>query len=208
MTHAPQLWVFFVLVFGVVLLPGMDMAFVLASALTGGRRAGFYAVAGIVTGGAFHVAMATLGLSVVVTLIPGALRALLLVGSLYTAWIGISILRAASVVLPDAEAVAARVVFRRAAGTNLSNPKAYLFTLAVIPQFVRPQGNLWFQALVLWLICAVNQVGIYGTLAVVAGQARSFLFRRPRVLVAVQRTVGVLLLIAAVFTAVSGWGSL
>ena len=35
---APDLWIYFLAVLAVVLLPGMDMAFVMASSLAGGRR--------------------------------------------------------------------------------------------------------------------------------------------------------------------------
>ena len=44
MTHYAQLWLFFALVFGVVILPGLDMAYIMGSALSGGRRAGFAAI--------------------------------------------------------------------------------------------------------------------------------------------------------------------
>lgn len=82
MTHHDPLWLFFTLVFGVVLLPGLDMAFVLGSALTGGRSRGMAAVAGIIAGGICHVVMTALGISVLLKLIPGAFNALLLAGAL------------------------------------------------------------------------------------------------------------------------------
>ncbi len=40
MSHYEQWWLFFALVFGIVVLPGLDMAFVRGSALTGGRDRG------------------------------------------------------------------------------------------------------------------------------------------------------------------------
>src|SRR5690349_19941408 len=40
MQQTAYLWLFFVLVFGVVILPSLDMAFVLAGSLTVGRKAG------------------------------------------------------------------------------------------------------------------------------------------------------------------------
>ncbi|HZX97657.1 MAG TPA: hypothetical protein VFE90_24280 [Myxococcales bacterium] len=45
-----DLWIYFLLVAGIVSLPGLDMAFVMGSSLTGGRRAGLPAVAGVVAG--------------------------------------------------------------------------------------------------------------------------------------------------------------
>ena len=55
MDHFAHLWLFFLMVLGIIILPGMDMAFVMASSLTGGRRSGLYAVGGIVAGGICHV---------------------------------------------------------------------------------------------------------------------------------------------------------
>ena len=40
MTYAENLWLFFVLLSGIIIVPGMDMFFVIANSLTGGKRAG------------------------------------------------------------------------------------------------------------------------------------------------------------------------
>ena len=64
MDAAAQLWLFFLLVLGVVLLPGLDMTFVLATTLGGGRRSGFAGVAGITAAGFVHVAVGATGLAV------------------------------------------------------------------------------------------------------------------------------------------------
>src|SRR5579872_161481 len=96
MTHFAHLWLFFVLVFGVVILPGMDMAYILGSALTGGLRTGLMALAGIVAAGVYHVILGTLGIGVLLKLWPAAFNTLLLAGSLYIAWIGWSIFKGAA----------------------------------------------------------------------------------------------------------------
>ena len=44
MDSLAHLWLFFLMVLGIIVLPGMDMAFVLASSLKGGRGAGFVIV--------------------------------------------------------------------------------------------------------------------------------------------------------------------
>jgi hypothetical protein len=61
LTQTAHFGVFFVMVFGIIVLPGMDMAFVMASALVGGRKAGWAAVAGIVAGGMVHTLMGFVG---------------------------------------------------------------------------------------------------------------------------------------------------
>src|ERR1700756_4121956 len=90
---ASPLWLYFLLVAGIIALPGMDMAFVLASALTGGRRAGMAAVSGLVAGGWIHVAMGALGIGLLLQAAPGLFGALLVAGAAYVAWIGWSLLR-------------------------------------------------------------------------------------------------------------------
>ena len=54
MDYGQALWIYLVLVFGIIVVPGVDMFFVLADALTGGRRLGIAAVVGVMLGGAVH----------------------------------------------------------------------------------------------------------------------------------------------------------
>jgi threonine/homoserine/homoserine lactone efflux protein len=211
MSHAADLLLFAVLVFGIVVLPGLDMAFVMGSSLAAGRRHGLAAVAGIAAGGVCHVVMTTLGISVLLKVIPAAFNALLLAGALYIAWIGISLLRADSAFGVQAEggAMSAWTTFRRGALTSLMNPKAYLFMLAVFPQFLHAEyGPLWSQALALWVIIAVTQVTVYGAVALAAAQARGWLVRKPAAGMVAARVVGVVLVGAALLTGFEGWHSL
>ena len=83
MTEFTHLWLFFLMVLGIIVLPGMDMAFVIASALAGGRNAGAFAVAGIVAGGVCHVAAGALGVGLLFKLVPGLIDVMLVVGALY-----------------------------------------------------------------------------------------------------------------------------
>ncbi|HEX2596783.1 MAG TPA: LysE family translocator [Luteimonas sp.] len=207
MTQYGHLWLFATLVLGVVVLPGLDMAYIMGSALSGGRRAGFAALAGVVAGGVCHVVMTGLGVSVLLRTVPGAFNALLVAGALYIAWIGVSLIRSHA-----AFSVAATVdrplaaTFRQGMLTCLLNPKAYLFMLAIFPQFLRPEyGALVVQAAVMWLIIALNQVFVYGGLALAADRARRWLSREPAAGVFVARSVGVLLIGAAMFTGIEGW---
>jgi len=207
-THYEQLWLFFALVFGVVLLPGLDMAYVLGSALTGGRSRGLAAVAGIIAGGICHVVMTALGISVLLKLIPGAFNALLIAGALYIAWIGISLMRSGSSfgLAPDTRMRSRTATFRQGMLTCLLNPKAYLFMLAIFPQFLRPDyGVIWVQAVVLWLIIALNQLCVYGGLALMADRVRAWMHGKPAAGMMAARCVGMMLIAAAIFTGYEGW---
>jgi len=203
---ASPLWLYFLLVAGIIALPGMDMAFVLASALTGGRRAGLAAVSGLVAGGWIHVAMGALGIGLLLQAAPGLFGALLVAGAAYVAWIGWSLLRSGVALGEQSTSERpASATFGRAVATCLLNPKAYLFTLAVFPQFLRADaGSIGSQVLAMAAITSATQLAIYGSLALAAGRARHWLRGNPATQRMLGRGVGALLVLAAGWTAVHG----
>jgi threonine/homoserine/homoserine lactone efflux protein len=203
---ASPLWLYFLLVAGIIALPGMDMAFVLASALTGGRRAGLAAVSGLVAGGWIHVAMGALGIGLLLQAAPGLFGALLVAGAAYVAWIGWSLLRSGVALGEQSTSERpASATFGRAVATCLLNPKAYLFTLAVFPQFLRADaGSIASQVLAMAAITSATQLTIYGGLALAAGRARRWLRGNPATQRRLGRGVGALLVLAAAWTAAHG----
>lgn len=203
-----HLWLFVPLAFGIIVLPGVDMAFIVGSAITGGRSRGFMALAGIASGGVCHVVMTSLGIGVLVKVVPGAFNALLIGGAAYIAWIGVSLLRSRHglAMAPEQRERDDWATFRQGLTTSLMNPKAYLFMLAVFPQFLRPEyGGVWIQALILWLVIAGNQCIVYGGMVLLAGHVRGWLQRSPAASTIAARSVGALLVCTAMFTGFTGW---
>jgi threonine/homoserine/homoserine lactone efflux protein len=210
MDHSAQLWLYFVIVFGVIALPGLDMAFVLASSMAGGRRAGLCAVAGIMAGGVCHMALGALGVAVVLRLWPALFNAMLFAGALYVAWIGWTLLRCAPAVGLSLRAGSrpAPMIFLQALLTSLMNPKAYVFMLAVFPQFIRPAiGPVWLQAAGLSAITAATQAAVYGSLALLSARAGRWIGSHPARATTAARTVGMVLLLSALLVGVQGWRS-
>lgn len=180
-----HLGLFFLVVLGVVLLPGLDMACVLATSLGGGRRAGFAAVGGIVAGGVTHVLVGATGIALVLVTVPALFNLVLAAGTVYVAWIGVALARHGigfDAAAGDGRAVAAPS-FRRGAVTNLLNTKAYAFMLAIFPQFVRPDlGPLARQAVVFGAIIAATQAAVYGSVVLGASRLCGVLAGRPAAL--------------------------
>lgn len=208
MTYAENLWLFSTLLFGIIIVPGMDMVFVMANALTGGRAAGLTATAGIMAGGVFHTLYAALGVGFLLHLVPQLFNVLLLAGAAYIAWIGLSLARShisIASVEPGAR-LSLWTSFRRGALTSLLNPKAYLFMLAVYPQFLKPEfGPLWSQALIMAIMISLMQLAVYGSLALAAGRSRDVIVASPRATAMLGKTVGVVLIAVAALTAWHGW---
>lgn len=206
MTDLHPLWLYFVLVAGIVALPGMDMAMVTGSTVAHGRRAGFAALAGIVAGGVAHVALGVAGLGLLLQAWPALFNALLLAGAAYVAWLAWGLWRAPALTAPRSPGRPARQAFASGALTCLLNPKAYLFGVAVFPQFLPPPDasavDWWGRALGLAAITAGTQVAVYGGLALLVGRASaSSESPRPHL----QRGVALLLAGTAAFTLAQAW---
>jgi threonine/homoserine/homoserine lactone efflux protein len=168
MTYTENIWLYTILLFGIIIVPGMDSLFVLANSLTGGRKLGLAAVAGVMLGGVFHTIFGAIGVGVILKLAPALFTAMLVAGAAYMAWIGFTLMRSSITV--DAIGTASTrtwaTAFRQGAITCMLNPKAYLFTIAVYPQFIKPAyGPIWVQALLMGILTALMQLAIYGGLA-------------------------------------------
>jgi threonine/homoserine/homoserine lactone efflux protein len=205
MTYAQNLWLFAVLVFGIIAVPGMDMFFVIANALTGGRARGLMATAGVMTGGVFHTIFAALFVGATTALPPYVFTAILIAGAAYMAWIGWTLVRSSITVssLGSEGAGSMRQAFMQGFVTCVLNPKAYMFTLSVYPSFMLPSyGPVWSQALAMGLITVVTQAIIYGGLGLAAAKSRDFLTGFPGVTIWIGRVAGALFLIVAAATVV------
>lgn len=204
MDYATNLSLFFVLLFGIIVVPGLDMLFVVANTLTGGRRVGMAATAGIAVGGMGHTLWGAFGAGLIALWLPSAFTALVLLGGAYMIWIGWTLLRSRIVLTASGLAGGGRDAaraFRQGALTCLLNPKAYVFILAVYPQFVQPRfGPIWMQALVLGAMSAATQVAVYGGLALAAARARDTLVNDPARTVWAGRAAGALIIAVALVT--------
>ena len=141
--------------------PGPDFAIVLKQAVGAGRAAALWTSLGIGSGIAVHVAYAVVGIALLIANTPWLFTAIQLAGAAYLAWIGFGALRAqpqqASAVDAPANVQAAQpwADFRLGFVTNVLNPKATLFFLALFTTVVGPGTPLWLQlGLGAWLCIA------------------------------------------------------
>lgn len=197
------LWLYFVLLVGIIVVPGMDMLFVLANALTGGRQAGAAATGGIMLGGICHTLFGTVFVTGLSKLLPVVAPVMMVAGSLYMMWIGYILSRSA-IAVDTVEAAAPRplgTVLAQGVLTCVLNPKAWLFVLAVYPQFMKPiYGPIWLQALIMGTMTVTVQMIVYGGLALAALRGRDALTENHAATVWIGRGAGLLLMAVAAFT--------
>lgn len=209
MSYGENLWLYFLLLAGIIVVPGMDMMFVLANALTRGRAAGIAATLGLMVGGICHTLFGTVAVAGLSRLIPTVSSVMLIAGSAYMMWIGLTLARSSIVVdsVDDGLAKSSRTVFGQGIVTCLLNPKAWLFILAVFPQFMSPvYGPLWPQAVAMGAMTVATQFVVYGGLALAAARGRDALVTNPGLTVWVGRTAGLLLMAVAAYTLLRGLG--
>ncbi|BFU47827.1 LysE family translocator [Krasilnikovia sp. MM14-A1004] len=159
-----------------MITPGPDMMFVLTNATRYGARTGIAAALGVATGETLHVAAVIGGLAAVLTASPVLFAGIRYAGAAYLILLGIQALRQrAPGAGEDAQSAAPGWMrgFRRGLLTNLLNPKMILFSIAFLPQFVRPSaGHVTLQLAVLGGLFVAVQLAVDITLASVAGRIR------------------------------------
>lgn len=203
MTYEQTLWLYTVLLFGIIIVPGMDMFFVMANGLAGGRGRGMAAMFGVMAGGIYHTLFGALAVGVLLSMAPQLLTAILLASAAYMAWIGYTLVKSAITVDSIGQANTRGLVaaFRQGFVTCILNPKAYVFVLAVYPTFIQPRfGPVWAQALAMGLLTAVMQFVIYGGVAVAAAKGRDVLVRNPVATTWIGRVVGLVFIVVSCVT--------
>ncbi len=207
MGYAENLWLFFLLLLGIIIVPGMDMLFVLANSLTGGSNRGLAATGGIMLGGVVHSLNGAIGVGLLMHFVPILFNPLLVAGGAYMAFIGFTLMRSSITVGHGGPAGSrsAWKAFRQGAVTCLINPKAYLFIFAVYPQFLKPgYGPVWMQAVIVGTMTIATQFAVYGGLAITAGRSRDLLVANPQATALAGRAAGLLLVAVSVFTVWEG----
>ncbi len=155
------------------LTPGPNMAYLAALTLSNGRRAGAAAVAGIALGLAICGIAAALGLAAIIDnsrFLYEALRWGGIAYLLYLAWEGWRQEKETDQASAVDTAELPRTAFRRGLIVNMLNPKAAIFYVAVLPEFVRPDGEpLTTQTLTLSAIYVAIATAVHLGIVLLAG---------------------------------------
>lgn len=196
--------VFLAAVLLLMITPGPDMIFVTANALGGGRKAGMASLMGVATGAWLHICLAAAGLSAVIVASPLAYEVVRFGGALYLAYVGVKFLLSKEALgsIRPAGAQALGAIYRQGVITNLLNPKAALFTLSFVPQFVAPDlGPVWAQMLVLGLVIVAVMIVVDLPIVLASGRFAEWLGQRQQASRRLGQGIGLVLIGLAAWVA-------
>jgi threonine/homoserine/homoserine lactone efflux protein len=192
--------------FVIELTPGPNMTYLAVLTLSEGRRAGLAAVAGVALGLTIVGALAAVGLGTLVSSSPLLYQSLRIAGVAYLLWLAFETWQGADQADPAAPAAPDHqmlAAFRNGLITNLLNPKAALFYIAILPVFMDPGLPATPQALSLAAIYVAIATAIHLAIVLLAARARPLIEASGNAAV-VRRALATMLVIIAVWM---GWAT-
>ena len=182
--------------------PGPNMAYLAIVAATHGRRTGWMATLGIACGLLMLGLAAAFGLATLVLKYSILYETLRWCGVAYLLWLAWEGWTEAEGSAPEdaTHPIDNATYFWRGLVTNLLNPKAALFFLSVLPDFVDLSRSILPQTVSLSIVYVLVATTIHATIVALAGTA-SNLLARPDDMRMLRRTLSALLAIIALWLA-------
>jgi threonine/homoserine/homoserine lactone efflux protein len=163
---------FFITVFPLICTPGPDILFTASQGLSRGKPAALKAVTGILLGYTAHAVLSALGIATLVSASPFLFSILKWVGVSYLFFLAGQLLYSAcqrkGEITLDANGNAS---VWRGFFTSFLNPKGLLMYLAILPQFISPDGSTAIQALLLSLLFITACGLVYTLVGLLAARA-------------------------------------
>ena len=197
----PEKFAAFMLVSAITsVIPGPSMLFVMGEAIWRGGRAGAVALGGVQIGYTLWWLLAGLGLGTLAAAFPLAFHLLAIGGALYLAWLGVQALRHAGEVKGDSAAPKkrqSRQPLRDGFVVAISNPKALIYIVALLPPFVDQHSPILPQLALLAVTAMVIDIAL-GLLYIAAGNRLARAMARSDTRRRLDWTVGVIFICVAI----------
>lgn len=184
--------------FAINISPGPDMIYVLSQTVSHGRKVGFCSSFGVCSGAVVHILLVAFGLSAILTASAVAFTIVKTVGAAYLFYLGLKALVSKEAGTMDQSqnetGLTSWAAYKRGVLVDLLNPKAILFFVAFLPQFVRPgAGSFAVQIIGLGLMVLVMAIPIDACFILTAGKAVGVLKSRPGVARWLDKAMGTVL---------------
>lgn len=156
------------------LTPGPNMAYLAILAAAENKRVAFSAVAGVAAGLLFIGLAASTGLATLLSQSDLLYHGLRWAGVLYLLWLAWEGWRGEKETSPAKASAFEAAYFYRGFITNLLNPKAMLFYVAILPGFLDVEKNLIIQAAALTVVYVCVATAIHSLIVLASHASRRF----------------------------------
>ena len=189
------------------LAPGPDNMYILTKSLSAGPRQGVTLAMGLATGPLWHTLLVMAGVAAFIQSSPASFMGLRYCGAAYLLYLSYGAFRSKGASIKAGDVVDKSESFalykrgvKRGFLMNASNPKVLLFFLAILPQFVQPNGFLSpsLQIGLLGLTFSIQAAILFSIAAICAGQLKDTLIRHESFPLIMSRVEGTLLLLIAI----------
>jgi threonine/homoserine/homoserine lactone efflux protein len=209
MIEPGRLLAFLAVAVTLIVLPGPSVVFVVSRGVALGRRAGVFTAIGNESGLLIQVVIVVLGLGVLLETSVAVFSVVKLIGAIYLVFLGIQQFRhrreLAMAAIEAPKTKRPGVILREGLVVGVTNPKGLLIFTAVLPQFVsRGHGNASLQLLILGVICVAIALISDCAWGLLAGTARVWFQRSPKLLERMGAVSGIALVGLGGYMAVSG----
>jgi threonine/homoserine/homoserine lactone efflux protein len=177
-------------------VPGLDTLLVLRTSVALGRSGGLTAACGIITGCCVWGLATAAGITALLTASHLAYDVLRVCGAVYLVWLGATALwkarrKEVAEDVPEPAVAGSRfAAYRAGVGTNLLNPKAGVFYMSLIPQFM-PHGAPVFGTTVLFTVIDVAELAVWYWAVSGAAAKLAERLRRPQARRRMEQVAGV-----------------
>lgn len=154
------------------LIPGPAVLFVVSVAIGRGIRPGLVAALGILAGNIWYFALSATGVAAVLIASSSLFNWLKLAGAGYLIWLGLRMLFRREAEPAAVLATSEPKTFLRGFLVQTANPKALVFFLALLPQFIDPESAIAWQILILGASSVLIESFVLGAYVIVAARAR------------------------------------
>ncbi len=189
------------------LSPGPAVLFVISHGLLRGGRASLWANVGILSGNTFYFLVSAFGLGAVLLASEELFTFTRYAGAAYLVFLGIQTIRGSGLSLNtrpagDSGESGSRIL-GQAFALQLANPKALVFFVALLPQFLDPHQPIALQVGILAATSVSIEFVVLAAYGYLAGRASVFA-RRPAFIKRTNIASGVMLIVAAAGIAFAG----
>lgn len=177
-TFASSLGAFALTALAIEVTPGPNMGYLAVLSLSRGWQVGVAAVVGVGLGHAVYGLLAALGVAALIDASPLLYEVLRWAGVAYMLWLAWEAWSSEGETSPDiadhADPRLVRRAFRHGLVTNLLNPKAAIFFVAVVPSYIVAGQSVVKQTLILSGIFVAVATAVHLTIVLLAGRLQDF----------------------------------